>query len=206
MVSVDVPEPFATELGLNEHVGAGVPPPVMPLQAKLTVPLKPLVGAMVIVEVADPPAETEAGESAEAAIVKSAGGGVTVRLTVVSWLNDPEVPVTVTLEVAVGVVAEVAIVRVEVTGANPGVTDGGTNEQLAPDGRPAGHVRVTALLKPFAAVTIMVDALDCPAITEKLAGAALKLKSVSNPYTSNWLENVARYTFPFAIVGGENLA
>jgi len=38
------------------------------------------------------------------------------------------------LEVAAGVVAEVAIVRVEVTGANPGVTDGGTNEQLAPDG------------------------------------------------------------------------
>ena len=75
--------------------------------------------------------------------------------------------------------------RVEVTGANPGVTDGGTNEQLAPDGRPAVHVRVTALLKPFAAVTVMVDAPDCPAITEELAGAGLKLKSGSNPYTSN---------------------
>jgi hypothetical protein len=82
MVSVGVPEPFDTELGLNEHVGAGIPPPVMLLQAKLTVPLKPLVGAMVIVEVADPPAETEAGERAEAAIVKS--GAATVRLTVVS--------------------------------------------------------------------------------------------------------------------------
>ena len=82
MVSVDAPEPFVTELGLNEHVGAGVPPPVMLLQTKLTVPLKPLVGTMVIVEVADPPAETEADERAEAATVKS--GAATVRLTVVS--------------------------------------------------------------------------------------------------------------------------
>ena len=92
---------------------------------------------------------------------------------------------TVTLEVAAGVVAEVAIVRVEVTGTNPGVTDGGTNEQLAADGTPAGQVRVTTLLKPFAAVTIIVDAPDCPAITEELAGEALKLKSGNNPYTSN---------------------
>ena len=84
MVSVDVPELFATELGLNEHVGAGVPPPVMPLQAKLTVPLKPLVGVTVIAEVADPPADTEAGKRAEAAVVKSAVGGATVRLTIVS--------------------------------------------------------------------------------------------------------------------------
>jgi hypothetical protein len=58
---------------------------------------------MVIVEVADPPAETDAGERSEAAIVKSGSGAVTVKLTVVSWLKDPDVPVTVTLEVARGV-------------------------------------------------------------------------------------------------------
>ena len=84
-VSVDVPEPPATELGLNEQVGARVPAGVMALQVRPIAPVKPLVGAMVIVEVADPPAETEAGERAEAAIVKSAGrGAVTVRLAVVS--------------------------------------------------------------------------------------------------------------------------
>jgi hypothetical protein len=77
-VSVEVPEAFATELGLNEHVGAGVPPPLM-LQARLTLPLKPFIGAMVLVEVADPPAETLAGDSAEVEILKSC----VVRLTVV---------------------------------------------------------------------------------------------------------------------------
>ena len=60
------------------------------------------------------------------------------------------------MEVPAGVVAEVAIVRVEVTGAEPGVTDGGTNAQLAPDGRPAGHVSVTALLNPFTPPTEIV--------------------------------------------------
>jgi hypothetical protein len=84
--SVEVPEPFATELGLNEHAGARVTAGVMLLQDRLTVALKPFIGVMVIVEVADPPAETVAGESGEAATVKSAGGGIglTIRLTAVS--------------------------------------------------------------------------------------------------------------------------
>ena len=84
-VSVEVPEPFATELGLSEHAGARVTAGVM-LQDRLTVPLKPFIGVMVIVEVADPPAETVAGDSGEAATVKSAGGGIglTIRLTAVS--------------------------------------------------------------------------------------------------------------------------
>jgi len=85
-VSVEVPEPFATELGLNEHAGARVTAGVMLLQDRLTVPLKPFIGVMVIVEVADTPAETVAGESGETATVKSAGGGIglTIRLTAVS--------------------------------------------------------------------------------------------------------------------------
>ena len=70
-VRVEVPEPVATELGLNEQVGAGVPPPVTLLQARLTLPAKPFNGAMVIVEVADPPAETLAGDNAEAETSKS---------------------------------------------------------------------------------------------------------------------------------------
>jgi hypothetical protein len=81
-VSVEGPEPPGTEAGLNEQVGARVAAGTT-LQVKLTAPVKPLVGAMVIVEVADPPAATVAGERAVDAIVKSAGR-VTVRLTVVS--------------------------------------------------------------------------------------------------------------------------
>jgi len=155
-VRMEVPEPFAIEAGMNAHVGAGVTIGIMPLQDRFTVPLKPLSGATVIVEVADPPTATEAGDSADAAMVKSGGGGTefTVRLTEVLWLTDPEVPVTVTLEVPAGVAAEVLILRAEVTPAAPGVTELGTNAQPAPVGKlTAAHVSATVLLKPFTAVT-----------------------------------------------------
>lgn len=81
-VIVEVPEPPATEAGLIEHVGTRVTVGAT-LHVKFTAPAKPLVGEMVIVEVADPPAETVAGERAAGVITKS-GAGVTVRLTVVS--------------------------------------------------------------------------------------------------------------------------
>jgi len=81
IVSVEVPELLATEVGDNAHVGAGVPPPVT-TQVSVTVPVKPAVEPTVIVEVADPPAATEAGESAPAEIVKSGvAGAPTARLT-----------------------------------------------------------------------------------------------------------------------------
>lgn len=71
-VSTEVPEPVS-ELGLNAHVGGRVTAGRMLLQDKLNVPSKPFRGRMVIVEVADPPAATVAGESADGVIVKSAG-------------------------------------------------------------------------------------------------------------------------------------
>jgi hypothetical protein len=114
---------------------------------------------MVIVEVADPPAVTEAGESAEAAIVKSGGAdiGLMMRPTDVLWLTDPEVPVTVTVVAPTGVAVEVVMVRADVTAAAPGVTELGAKAQLAPVGRlTAAHVSVTALLKPFTGVTEIV--------------------------------------------------
>jgi hypothetical protein len=78
-VIVDVPEALATEAGLNEHAGGRLTTGVM-LQDRVTAPLKPLCAVIVIVDVAETPAATEAGESAEAATVKS-GGPVTVRLS-----------------------------------------------------------------------------------------------------------------------------
>ena len=154
-VSVEVPEPPATEAGLNEQVGTRGAVGAT-LQVKLTTLLNPPFGAIAIEEVADAPAATVAGKSADAAIVKSGGAAVTVRPTVVSWLKAPKVPVTVTLEVATGVTAVVAIVRVDVTAAAPGVAAGGTKAQLAPSGRPAEQVSVTGLLKPLIGLTEMV--------------------------------------------------
>ena len=60
---MEVPEPLATELGLKVHAGARVTAGVMLLQDRLTVPLKPFIGVMVIVERADAPAEIVAGGS-----------------------------------------------------------------------------------------------------------------------------------------------
>ena len=83
-----------TEVGFSEQVGAGLAAVIM-LQAKFTVPLKPADGAKVMVEVAEPPAATDAGNG-EAERLKS-GAPCTVKLTDPLWLTDPEVPVIVTL-------------------------------------------------------------------------------------------------------------
>ena len=80
-VSVVVPEPFPTELGLKEQVGAGVTEGAIVLQDRLTLPLKPFIEVMVIVDVDDPPAEIVAGESGVAPTPKSCAPAVTVRLT-----------------------------------------------------------------------------------------------------------------------------
>ena len=69
--SVAVPEPFATELGLNEQEGGGVIEGAIALQDRLTLPLNPPIEVIVMVEVDDPPAEIVAGESAVAPILKS---------------------------------------------------------------------------------------------------------------------------------------
>jgi hypothetical protein len=61
------------------------------VSVKLTVPVKPLTAATVIVEVAEVPTVTEAGEVAE--IVKS----VTVKVAVVLWASVPLVPVIVSV-------------------------------------------------------------------------------------------------------------
>ena len=74
-------------LGLKEHVGAGVPPPVMLLQLRLTVPLKPFIAEIVIVEVADAPAVTDDGESGVAERVKSIAVSFTLKKSVASLAN-----------------------------------------------------------------------------------------------------------------------
>jgi len=182
--SVEVPEPLITEVGVNEQVGGKVTLGAT-LQDKLTAPLKPFIGVIVIVEVADPPAATKVGESAKAVTEKSGGGGgtaeLTVSATVVSWLTEPDVSVTVTLEIPAGVLDDVATASAVVTGTGPGITDAGANEQLAPDGRPAEHENVSGLLKPFVALISIVAVPDCPAGIAILVGVAPALKSGNRP-------------------------
>jgi len=60
------------------------------------VELKPPEGAIVIMDVADPPAATVAGDNA-GAVSENVGVPATVRLTVVVWVRLPAVPLIVTV-------------------------------------------------------------------------------------------------------------
>jgi len=94
IVSVDVavpPEVSVTEVGLS----VAVTPVGAPETERLTVPVKPLSEVTVIVEVPEPPC-TIVRVVGEADMEKS-GGVVTVRLMVVVCVNDPLVPVTVSV-------------------------------------------------------------------------------------------------------------
>jgi hypothetical protein len=156
-VSVEVPVAFGSDAALKAQVGAGVAAPVT-LQARVTVPVNPPVGAIVIVDVADAPALTVAGVSAEGVMVNPAeAAAVTVRLTVVECVTAPEVPVIVKLEIAIGVAAVVAIVSVDV----PVVSEAGLNAQVAPAGKPV-QVRATVPVNPFVGDTFMVEVPDWP--------------------------------------------
>ena len=171
---MEVPVAFGSDTALKAQVGAGVAAPVT-LQARVTVPVNPPVGAIVIVDVADAPALTVAGVSAEGVMVNPAeAAAVTVRLTVVECVTAPEVPVTVMLEVAIGVAEVVAIVSVDV----PVVSEAGLNAQVAPAGRPL-QLSVTVPVNPLVGETLVVELPDCPgpatvtgvAPTEKLGVA-----------------------------------
>lgn len=68
--------------------------PAGTVSVRVTTPVKPFNAPMVIVEEADAPASTAAGEVA--AMVKS-GGAPNVNFAVAVWIREPLVPVTVTL-------------------------------------------------------------------------------------------------------------
>ena len=69
-MSVEVPDPLVSVAGLNEHAGGSVcaaaPFSVMLLHESVRLALKPCFEELVMLEVADPPGESDAGESADA--------------------------------------------------------------------------------------------------------------------------------------------
>jgi hypothetical protein len=89
MFNVELPEPI--EAGLKEHAApAGRPAE----QARLTAALNPFAGVMETVVATEEPAATVTGDVTE---IENSTAVATVRLTDALWLNDPEVPVIVTL-------------------------------------------------------------------------------------------------------------
>ena len=164
-VSVEVPVPLVIAAVLNEQVGGRLTAGVT-LQVRFTVALKPLTGAIVMVEVAMPPAATVAGVSVDGVMVKSATrAAVTVKLTVVEWFTVPA-PATVTVYGPVGVVVEVVTVNAALP--EPPATEPGTMAHVGA-GVTTGamlHVRFTVLLKPLSGVTMIEEVAVPPAATE----------------------------------------
>ena len=114
---------------------------------KVTLPVKPLFGVTVMVLVPLAPSTT-LSVGVEVAIEKDAVGA-TVKAIATVALRLPDLPVMVTVAVpaaAVGLAVKVTVLAVAVlAGLNPAVT---------PPGRPE-TVRATALVKPFAATTVI---------------------------------------------------
>jgi hypothetical protein len=155
----ELPAVGVTEVGLKEQVGAstGVGDTE---HVKVTSLSKPFTEATVIVEVLDWPAENTAGEAAEPKIVKSGVTRVSAREAV--CIVPDELPVIVRLDVPEGVVAPVAMVKVEVPlPSGDGVTDCGLNEQVELEGSPP-QVRATLDVKPFCEPIVTVETADLP--------------------------------------------
>ena len=87
--TVAVPEPVTVPGVIAPHVK-----PAGTVSVRVTTPANPLTAVTVIVETADEPALTAAGE--EAAMVKS-GGNPNVKVAAAVWTREPLVPVTVTV-------------------------------------------------------------------------------------------------------------
>ena len=122
------------------------------VSVRLTVPVNPLTAVTVIVEVAEVPTVTAAGDVAE--IVKS----LTVKVAIVECDSVPLVPVIVSVYVA-------AIVELHDTVAVPEpVTLRGL---MAPQVKFAGtvSVRLTVPVNPLTAATVIVEVAETPALT-----------------------------------------
>ena len=151
--------------GLN----AAVTPDGNPEAAKVTLPVNPFCGAIVIVLVPLPPRATVklVGEAESAKF----GVALTVKLTVVVCVKLPEVPVIVTVTVPVAAVA--LAVKVNLLVVVPGF---GLNAAVTPLGNPEAAI-VTLPLNPFSFVIVTVlDPAAPPCTIVKLVGEAAKVK------------------------------
>ena len=136
------------------------------LEVRATVPVNPLTGATVIVDVAAAPAKalTLVGL---ALTVKS----VTVTATVAVWTIDPLVPVTVTVKLPFAdarqdKLDELLTDRLEVPRLHASPVEGETVE-----------VRVTVPMNPFRNVTVTSEVPVPPDVTSTLVGLAVMVKS-----------------------------
>ncbi len=135
---------------------------------RVTVPVKPLIGATVMVEVAATPTFTLALVGL-AVTVKS--GMATLNVTVVLWDSAPFVPVTVTAKLPLVVAVHE---RVEVP--EP-VTLVGVRVQVMPVAGLLVEVKLTTPANPLTAVMVIVEVPAWLTLTGTLVGLAAIVKS-----------------------------
>lgn len=150
-----------------------VTPAGKPLAVSATVFEKPFILLMVTVLTAVAPRATvtEAGETDR--LKSDIAGIVTVRLTVVLWVNAPLVPVTVRLDAPV--VAVVLAVNVSVPVP---VVEAGLKLAVTPAGRPV-TLKATLAANPLILFTVIVLRPLAPRATLNVDGAADRLKSAT---------------------------
>ena len=146
-LTVNVTEP---ELLMEVEERLALSPP--PFTLKLTVPLNPLTGETVMVEVALPGDAAIDNKLGDAVRVKSGGGGgaFTVRETPVLCTSMPLTALIVRLLVPVGVDEVVQTFKVELPAP---VTEAGVKVAVAFDGTPL-TLNDTVLLKPLTSAEI----------------------------------------------------
>ena len=89
------------------------------------------------------------------------GGAFTVNVKVVVWDREPEAPVTVIVEVPVGVEEEVVSVNVD---EHVGLHEPGENAAVAPVGRPEAENDTDCEVPETSVAVIALDP-DCPCTT-----------------------------------------
>ena len=171
-----LPEPLARKVSvLLDVAGFGLKVALTPLgkpeAESVTWPLKPLDGVILIVLVAVAPWSTNTLLGEADRLKLAAPAGLTVRVTVMLWVNAPEVPVMVAVTVPVAAVLVAVNVRVLVVVAGCGL-----KTALTPLGKPEAE-RVTEPLKPFDLVIVTVLLPLPPCVTVTLFGDADRLKS-----------------------------
>jgi hypothetical protein len=140
-----------------------------PVAAKVTLPVKPFAGAMLMFSVAVLPCVT-ASVAALGAMVKL-GAALTVRAMVVDAVSAPEVPVIVI--VASPVVAAAVAVKVSTLDAVAGLV---AKLAVTPLGKPVA-ARVTLPVNPLAGVMVMLSDAEVPCVTASVTadGAIVKV-------------------------------
>ena len=136
------------------------------VEVRATVPVNPLTGATVMVDVPVPPAKKVIMVGL-ADMVKS----VTVKVTAAVWVMEPLVPVTVTVYVPAGPEQD----SVEVCDA-PSTMLVGLSEHVKPAGDTV-EVRATVPVNPPIGATVIVEVAVAPASADTLVGLAVTLKS-----------------------------